>query len=374
MKFKVKRKCTATGSRTGSLELPHGTLETPAFMPVGTNGTVKALPHSMIEEIGYKLILSNTYHLFLRPGIDVIKRAGDLHGFSSWSSNILTDSGGYQIFSLAPFRKILPEGVRFRSHIDGSLHFLSPEDVVNLQKDLGSDIAMCLDVCTSPGISRGEAEKALSITTDWARRSKIQRDSLQDTMNGALFGIIQGNFYHDLRRQSAEEIIAFDFPGYAIGGLSVGEEFSVFEEFLHYTAPLLPDDKPKYLMGIGTPEYILAAVESGIDLFDCVFPTRIARNGSVFTPGGTIALKNEKYRTDMTPISPDCTCYTCSRYSKSYLRHLFKTKEILGPILASYHNLFFLKKLMESIHSHITNDSFANFKKDFLAEYSAEDG
>ena len=295
MIFKTEHQDSKTRARLGSLHLPHGTVQTPVYMPVGTNATVKAIHHETLERTGYNLILGNTYHLYLRPGIDVIRHFGGLHAFSGWSGNILTDSGGYQVFSLAPFRKIKPDGIRFRSHIDGSYHQLSPEDVVDLQVGFGSDVAMCLDVCTPPDISHKDAIEALELTTEWARRSKARRAEADETYHGLLFGITQGNFYKDLRKRSAEEILELDLPGVAVGGLSVGEEFPVFEDTLAYSAEFLPSDKPRYLMGIGTPDYILSAVENGIDMFDCVFATRTARTGTVFTPDGSIALKKVRH-------------------------------------------------------------------------------
>ena len=367
--FTVQHRDPGSAARTGLLSLGHGDVRTPAFMPVGTNGAVKAMPHTMLEDIGFNLILGNTYHLYLRPGMDVIRQAGGLHRFTNWNHNILSDSGGYQVFSLAPFRKLTEEGVRFRSHIDGSAHFITPEDAVDIQAELGSDVRMCLDVCTPPEISYNEALKASNTTTAWALRSWERWKKKKSVLPGTLFGIIQGNFFKELRKRSADELIEIGFPGYAIGGLSVGEPFTLFCEILRVTAPLLPEDKPRYLMGIGTPEYILEAVEMGMDLFDCVFPTRIARNGTVFTSRGTIALKWEKHRLDFTPIEEGCRCYTCSRYSKAYLRHLFKAKEILGPILTSYHNLYFLFRLVRDIQEAVSSGTFAAFKKQFLTSY-----
>ena len=372
MIFRTTHKDSNTLARTGVLSLPHGDVITPVFMPVGTNGTIKAIHHSTVESMGYNLILGNTYHLYLRPGTEVIEHYGDLHSFSSWNSNILTDSGGFQIFSLAPFRKIRREGVRFRSHIDGSYHNLTPEKVVRIQQILGSDIQMALDVCTPHDISFKQALEALEITTDWARRAKKEWLETPDSYRGYLFGITQGNFYKDLRKRSTEEIIELDLPGIAIGGLSVGETFNEFQDFLSYTTELLPLDKPRYVMGIGTPEYIFAAVENGIDLFDCVYATRIARNGTVFTKNGTIALKKALYMKDKSPIQEGCTCRACTQYSKGYMRHLFKTNEILGPMLATEHNLQFLKDFTADIADSIKNNTFREFKTDFLTTYSGE--
>ncbi len=372
MLFKTTHTDTGSLARTGILELPHGDVPTPMFMPVGTNATVKAMLHEHIADMGYNLILGNTYHLYLRPGQEVIDHYGSLHNFSNWQGNILTDSGGFQVFSLAPFRKIKEEGVRFRSHIDGAYHMLTPEDVVDLQESFKSDIAMCLDVCTPPDITYKKALSALELTTRWAARSKERWQNRRSDWQGNLFGIIQGNFYKDLRKRSALEILELDLPGIAIGGLSVGETFPQFEEFLGYTAELLPKDKPRYLMGIGTPDYILSAVENGIDMFDCVFATRTARNGTVFTDDGMVALKKAYHRFDDGPIIEGCRCRACTQYSRGYLRHLFKTNEILGSMLATEHNLQYLYDFIQQIHSAIHNDEFNSFKRSYLARFFAD--
>lgn len=370
--FTITDRDSTTKARLGMLHLPHGEVNTPMFMPVGTNGTVKAMHHSAVEDIGYNLILGNTYHLYLRPGMEVISSYGGLHRFSSWKHNILTDSGGFQIFSLAGLRKIKPEGVQFRSHIDGSLHALTPEHVVDIQRTLGSDILMCLDVCTPPDITHRKAVEALAITTSWAKRSYRQWKIYDGEYQGKLFGIIQGNFFKDLRKQSAEEIGLIDFPGMAIGGLSVGESPEQFREYLGYTAELIDIEKPRYVMGIGTPEYILEAVEQGIDIFDCVFATRTARTGSVFTDQGMIQLKKVRHALDQGPIQEGCSCTACTTYSRGYLRHLFKTNEILGPMLATEHNLKYLYTLMDSIRAHIQEGDFAAFKRSFLSTYQGD--
>ena len=367
--LKIQYKDKDTNARTGIMHLSHGDVEVPAFMPVGTNGTVKAIKHKDVDEMGYSLILGNTYHLYLRPGMEVIKQSGGLHEFSSWKHNILTDSGGFQVFSLATFRKIKEEGVRFRSHIDGAYHVFTPESVVEIQEAFGSDIQMALDVCTPPDISHKEAQEALRITTNWAKRARKRWDHRKDGYEGKLFGIIQGNFYEDLRKRSAEEILELNTPGIAIGGLSVGEPPEMFRDYLHYTAQFLPEEKPRYVMGIGTPDYMLEAVEAGIDMFDCVYPTRIARNGTCFTQEGLIALKNEKFRLDTTPIDPACDCEVCRNYSRSYLRHLFKAKEILGPMLVTQHNLHFLYRFMEEVRESIRENRFRAYKQDFLKRY-----
>jgi queuine tRNA-ribosyltransferase len=372
--FTLDRQDSVTHARTGWVELPHGRVPTPAFMPVGTNATVKAMGPEALEEIGFPIILANTYHLFLRPGPDIIREAGGLHNFTGWRRNFLTDSGGYQVFSLAPFRKISDEGVKFRSHIDGSLRFLSPEVAVDVQTALNSDIQMQLDVCTPWGTEEKEVRSALRLTTEWARRAKESWTAARDKgYRGELFGIVQGGFDPQLRQRSAEELLSFDLPGMAIGGLAVGEPFEVFCELLASTAPLIPDEKPRYLMGIGTPEYILEAVENGIDLFDCVFPTRTARNGLLFTTEGPLTIKKAAYERDFLPIDPHCRCRTCRHHSRAYLRHLYKTQEILYAMLATYHNLFFLYDLVSKIRYTIEHGSFAAFKRDFLANYGSKE-
>jgi queuine tRNA-ribosyltransferase len=322
--------------------------------------------------MGTRLILANTYHLYLRPGIEVIRAGGGLHSFSGWNHNILTDSGGYQVFSLAPFRKILDNGVKFRSHIDGSYHLLTPELVVELQEGFGSDILMPLDVCTGPESNRQQAQDALQTTTRWARKSMERWKARAEGYEGKLFGIIQGQFYADLRRQSAFEILELDTPGIAIGGLSVGESFEIYEQMLEVLAPLLPDDKPRYVMGIGTPDYILSAVEHGIDVFDCVYPTRIARNGSVFTPDGLIDLKKARFEKDFEPIMEGCPCTACVRYSRAYLRQMFKTNEMYGPMLATEHNLQFLHVFLTDIRAAIEADRFLAFKTNFLSRFGSK--
>jgi queuine tRNA-ribosyltransferase len=369
--FSVAAQDASTRARTGRMALPHGVVRTPAFMPVGTNGTVKAMTADALSEIGFNLILANTYHLYLRPGTEVIKRAGGLHAFTGWTGNILTDSGGFQVFSLAPFRKIAEDGVTFKSHLDGSAHFLTPERIIEIQAIFGSDILMPLDYCTKYGTDYEEAAKAARITTDWGRRSAAEwRRRAEGGFGGKLFGIIQGNFYKDLREKSAEEILALDTPGIAIGGLSVGESFGEFREFLERAAASLPRTKPRYVMGIGTPEYILAAVENGIDIFDCVFPTRTARNGLFFTGHGPISIKQERYLFDNLPVDGNCRCPACRRHTKAYLRHLYKSGEILYSILATGHNLFFLQALMDGIGESIEQGRFADFKRDFLNDYA----
>jgi len=367
--FTITEKDASTRARCGILHLSHGDVETPVFMPVGTNAAVKAISHADLDDMGFKLILGNTYHMYLRPGLDVLRKFGGLHRFSTWKRNILTDSGGFQVFSLSPLRKIHEEGIAFKSHIDGSAHKFTPESVVQAQLVFGSDIMMPLDVCTSPGLTHREALHASDVTTSWARRSREEWLRSGRCETNRLFGIVQGNFYKDLREKSAGEISSLDLPGIAIGGLSVGESYETFLELLAHTSGFLPENKPHYLMGIGTPEYILAAVENGIDMFDCVFPTRIARNGTVFTSTGRIALKREANTMSEEPIDPECPCRVCRTYSRAYLRHLFKAGEILGPMLATHHNLAYLRQFVEKIRTSIKNKTFAQFKSSFLGTW-----
>jgi queuine tRNA-ribosyltransferase len=352
------------------MRLPHGDVETPVFMPVGTNATVKALTNDELVEIGFEIILSNTYHLYLRPGTDVIKTSGGLHQFSRWNRNYLTDSGGFQIFSLSSLRKITEAGVKFRSHIDGSEHILSPEKVVEIQTILNSDIQMQLDVCTPWDTPHDKADSALVTTNNWLLRGKQKWLEKKDAgYGGHFFSIVQGNFYSDLREKSAEYAVHADTPGIAIGGLSVGEPHEKFSEFLSFTAGLLPDEKPRYVMGIGTPDYILEAIENGIDMFDCVLPTRIARNGQALTSRGPVSLKKQDYTFDTAPIDSECECKVCKNYSRSYLRHLFKAQEILFSMLVSYHNLYFLHDLIKASQSAILKDCLPEYKKEFLQKY-----
>lgn len=369
--FSITHKCINSGARTGVLTLPHGTVKTPVFMPVGTAATVKAVSKDELEEIGFEIILANTYHLFLRPGADLIHEAGGLHGFSGWKRNFLTDSGGFQVFSLSKLRKISDEGVTFQSHIDGSRHFFTPENVVQTQVKFNSDIQMQLDVCSGYGVEKSEAERALKITSAWAKRAKdewiLKRG---EGYEGILFPIVQGNFFEDLRIQSAEFVSSLDLPGIAIGGLSVGEPPETFARFTQFTLPLLPEEKPKYIMGIGTPEYILEAVANGVDMFDCVLPTRNARNGSYFTRDGMLSIKQERFTHDFSPIDSECSCKVCRNYSRAYLRHIFKEQEILSSMLASYHNLYFLNNMIKEIRASIENDCFEEYRKNFLVRFT----
>ncbi|MCR4940836.1 MAG: tRNA guanosine(34) transglycosylase Tgt [Treponemataceae bacterium] len=368
--FTVCHKDAHSSARTGILELPHGRVQTPVFMPVGTNATVKAVSKDSLEEIGFEIILANTYHLYLRPGPELMEKAGGLHGFSAWKRNFLTDSGGFQVFSLAQLRKITEEGVKFQSHIDGSRHLFTPESVVNTQTKFNSDIQMQLDVCTGFGTEYKQAVKALDITSKWASRAKAEWLRRRDEgYQGMLFPIVQGNFFKDLREKSADFVSSLDLPGIAIGGLSVGEDFETYCEFLEYTAPLLPKTKPLYVMGIGTPDFILESVSAGVDMFDCVLPTRNARNGSYFTHDGPLSIKKECYKEDFSPIDSECDCKVCRQYSRAYLRHLYKNDEILSSMLASYHNLYFLNSLVKDIRKAIEEDRFSEFKDSFMRRY-----
>ena len=356
-----------SAARTGVIRLPHGTVQTPAFMPVGTAATVKGITKDDLHEIGFEIILANTYHLFLRPGMDVIKQAGGLHGFSGWNKNFLTDSGGFQVFSLSQLRKIKEEGVTFQSHIDGSRQFLSPEIAVQVQAAFNSDIQMQLDICSPYGIPKKETEKALTLTTAWMHRAVREWDQTEG-YEGSLFPIIQGGFFEDLRIRSIESIMECDPHGIAIGGLSVGEPEEVYKEFLAFTAAHVPKHKPLYVMGIGTPDYILEAVKNGVDIFDCVLPSRNARNGNLFTRTGPISIKKKEYEYDFGPIDPSCSCKVCRNYSRAYLRHLFRCKEILYSMLATYHNLAFLHRMVAEIREAITADRFSEYRR-FLKDY-----
>ncbi len=370
--FDIKHESTDGKSRTGVLHLPHGDVQTPVFMPVGTNATVKALTKDDLDEIGFEIILANTYHLYLRPGSDIIEEAGGLHGFSGWKKNFLTDSGGFQVWSLSKLRKITEEGAYFASNIDGSRHMFTPEKVVDVQAQFNSDIQMQLDVCTGYGIEKKEALHALDITENWLKRAKEEWVKKQDEgYKGILLPIVQGNFFMDLRKRSAEFVTEMDLPAIAIGGLSVGEPADEFASMLDYTVEQLPAGKAKYVMGIGTPDYILDAVHSGIDMFDCVLPTRNARNGSYFTNDGPLSIKQERFIHDFGPVDKECNCKVCRNYSRSYLRHLFKEQEILSCMLASYHNLYFLHNMMKEIRNAINENRFEEYRVNFLKRYDA---
>ncbi len=366
VKYELLHECKQTGARRGRIYTPHGIIETPVFMPVGTQATVKSLtPEELKEEIGAQIILANTYHLYLRPGQKIVKEAGGLHKFMNWDRPILTDSGGFQVFSLGDLRTITEEGVEFKSHLDGSKHFFSPESVMQTEEDLGADIIMAFDECVEYPSTYEYTKQSMDRTTRWAKRCK----QAHKTKNQALFGIIQGGFYEDLREKSAKDLVELDLPGYAIGGISVGEPKEEFLKMLYYTAPLMPKEKPRYLMGVGTPDYLIEAVLAGIDMCDCVLPTRIARNGTALTWHGKIVVRNATYERDFTKLDEDCDCYTCKNYTKAYIRHLIKTNEILGVRLLSIHNLYFLTKLMERVRIEIEQDHLLDFKTQFYEEY-----
>ncbi|MDT8901012.1 tRNA guanosine(34) transglycosylase Tgt [Anaeroselena agilis] len=363
--FELIKRCPATGARAGRLYTPHGVFDTPIFMPVGTQATVKAMSPHELAVMGAGIILSNTYHLFLRPGHDLVAEAGGLHTFMQWDRGILTDSGGFQVFSLGPLRKISEEGVAFRSHIDGSKQFLSPEKATEVQMALGADIIMAFDECMPYPADHAYAKASTDRTTRWAERC-LKTHNRKDQ---ALFGIVQGGMHRDLRAMSARDLVSMGFPGYGIGGLSVGEPKPLMYEMLEETVPLLPADKPRYLMGVGTPDCLVEGVMRGVDMFDCVFPTRVARNGTVMTSRGRLVLKNAEYARDFRPIDPDCGCYTCSNFSRAYIRHLLKAEEIFGLRLTTTHNLHFLIQFMRDMRKAIIDDSFLSFREEFWSKY-----
>ncbi|UPA18262.1 tRNA guanosine(34) transglycosylase Tgt [Borrelia puertoricensis] len=367
--FSIIKNDKNSNARLGVLELPHGKVETPCFMPVGTLGAMKALKHDVLEKLGCNLMLANTYHLYLRPGIDVIKKYGSLHNFTAWDKNFLTDSGGFQVFSLANFRKIETEGVDFKSHIDGSRHYFTPESVFKMQEIFESDIIMALDICSSYGIGYSEASLYTNITTSWARRTLRVYENRKEGYDGLLFLITQGNFFKDLRKRSTEAILELDSPGIAIGGISVGEPRDKYLEILEYNSSLIPKVKPKYVMGIGTPHYILDAIYYGIDIFDCVNPTRIARHGSLLTDNGILRIKRAEFSCDTCPVERDCSCTLCTRYSRGYLRHLIKSEETLGVMLASEHNIHYMLRLIKKARNAIMNGDFTKFRKLYLSKY-----
>ncbi|WP_407400330.1 tRNA guanosine(34) transglycosylase Tgt [Treponema sp.] len=368
--FEVHHENKDSLARTGVMHLPHGDVQTPVFMPVGTKGTVKALTKDDLEEIGFEIILANTYHMYLRPGADLVKEGGGLHGFTKWNRNFLTDSGGFQVWSLSKLRKIKNEGIEFRSDIDGSKHFFTPENVVQTQVKLNSDIQMQLDVCSGFGVDRAEAERALRLSSQWAERAIAEWTIHQENgYKGILFPIVQGNFFDDLRKESAQFVDSLGTPGLAIGGLSVGEPADVYKEKLQYTVQFLSRSKPRYVMGIGTPEYILEAVANGIDMFDCVQPTRIARHGLYFSKKGMVSIKQARYEHDFGCIDPECKCKVCTTYSRAYLRHIFREQEILSSMLASYHNLYFLHNMIKEIREAINEDRFEEYRKSFLENF-----
>ena len=371
--FTLDGVCPVTGARAGRINTPSGEIKTPVFMPVSTQGTVKAMAPFELEDLGASIILSNTYHLHLRPGREIIGAAGGLHSFMQWKGPILTDSGGFQVFSLAALGSISDEGVYCRSHLDGSLHMMNPEWSMDMQRILGSDIAMCFDQCAPYPCTREEAALAVERTTKWARRSlEAHKKEEGEESVQALFGIVQGSVYKDLRLRSAEELIPLDFPGYAVGGLSVGEPAEDMYAMLSELKTVLPPEKPRYLMGVGRPDNLVEGVARGIDMFDCVLPTRNGRNGTLLTPTGSMNIKKERYSKDFGPLVPGCDCYACRTFSRSYIRHLYRSKEILASRLCSWHNLRFLVRLGEDMRRAILEGRFPAFLADFRNRWKGE--
>ncbi len=367
--FHLIQTCPNSKARAGELVTPHGVVPTPVFMPVGTQGTVKTLTAEEVKDIGIAMVLANTYHLYLRPGIDIIAKMGGLHKFMAWDSAMLTDSGGYQIFSLAPLRQVSDDGVIFRSHIDGSQHFLTPELIVRFQEELGADIIMVLDECPAHDDSFEKVRAAMTRTHQWAERCQKS----QKRPDQALYAIVQGGIFPQLRHQSAEYLTSLGFSGYAIGGLSIGEPKAVTLAITEETAALLPENKPRYLMGVGSPEDLVEGIARGVDIFDSALPTRVARNGAFFTPRGRVNIRNATYRQMELPVDPNCDCYTCGTFSAAYLHHLFRCKELLAYRLATIHNLYFINNLMQKIRSAILNGTFSSFKDNFMASYQPTD-
>lgn len=367
--FTVEYKSTTTRGRIGKLTTPHGEIDTPVFMPVGTQASVKTMAPWELESVGAQIILANTYHLYLRPGHDLVKAAGGLHNFMAWPHSILTDSGGFQVFSLNSLREITEEGVWFKSHLDGSRHFLSPEKSMKIQMALGSDIVMAFDECAPYPADYDYTRKSMEMTTRWAKRCKESMTNPKQT----LFGIVQGGMYEDLRIASAEAIVDIGFEGYAVGGLSVGEPKELMYELLEVTVPHLPEDRPRYLMGVGSPDCLLEGVERGIDMFDCVLPTRLGRHGTVFTKDGPLTIRNEAYARDFRPIEEDCDCPACRYFTRGYIRHLIKANEILGLRLTTIHNVRFLTRLMEDIRVALREERLPQFRREFMARYTNEE-
>lgn len=365
MRFTIHKKCSNTLARTGRIETPHGPIETPVYMPVGTQATVKSLTPEQIKATGAQILLGNTYHLYLRPGHDIVAQAGGLHGFMAWDRPILTDSGGFQVFSLGALRKITEDGAAFQSHLDGSKHMLTPEKVMEIEQALGADIIMAFDECTAYPAEYNTAAAAMERTHRWAQRCKAAK-TREDQ---ALFGIVQGGTYADLRCESAKAIAGMDFPGNAIGGLSVGEPKSLMNDMLDVTVPILPDTKPRYLMGVGSFDCIVDGVARGIDMFDCVLQTRIARNGTALTRYGRLVVRNAQYARDFSPIEADCDCYTCRTFTRAYLRHLIKAGEMLGATLLTIHNVHATIRFISDIRCAIEQGRFVQFRKDFFAQY-----
>ncbi|MGM9971964.1 MAG: tRNA guanosine(34) transglycosylase Tgt [Anaeroplasmataceae bacterium] len=364
--YELKHVCAQTGARYGILHTPHGDFETPLFMPVGTQATVKTLTPEETMEVSDGLILGNTYHLWLEPGDDVVKKHGGIRGFMKWNGALLTDSGGFQVFSLSNIRKITEEGVYFRHHKSGSKLFMSPEDSIHVQNNLGADIIMSFDECPPFHSGYDYMKQSVERTIRWAKRGK---DAHQNPDTQALFGIVQGGPFKDLRAHCLEELKKIDFPGYSIGGLSVGESKEEMYEMLEYLKDIMPVDKPRYLMGVGSPDDLVVGAMNGIDMFDCVLPTRIARHGSAMTSKGKVVIKNACYKEDMSPLDEKCDCYCCKNYTRSYINHLYKAEELLGPRLVTTHNLYFLKNLMSQIRQAIKEDRLGDFKEAFFKEY-----
>lgn len=360
--FQILKNDPGTNARTGIVKTPHGVIHTPVFMPVGTYATVKTCAPYELEDLGAEIILGNAYHLYLRPGHNIVKKSGGLHKFMSWNHSILTDSGGFQVFSLGASRKLSEEGATFKSVIDGSTHFFSPERSIEIQNAIGADIIMNFDECTPYPCDYEYAKDSMEMTSRWAKRCKVAHKGKQ-----LLFGIVQGSVYLDLRRKSAEDMMEIGFDGYALGGLSVGEEKEHMYNVIGHTVPILPKEKPHYLMGVGTPENIVEAVSLGIDMFDCVMPTRNARNGSLFTSEGTIKIKNAKHKRDFSPLDPNCHCYTCKNFTRAYLRHLYAVNEILAHRLHTIHNLHFYLSLMRGLRSAISEGALLRLKNDIPA-------
>ncbi|MDA3130823.1 tRNA guanosine(34) transglycosylase Tgt [Aliibacillus thermotolerans] len=364
--YELIKTCKQSGARLGKIHTPHGTIDTPIFMPVGTLATVKTLSPEELNEMSAQIILSNTYHLWLRPGEEIVKEAGGLHSFMNWHKPILTDSGGFQVFSLSKLRDIQEEGVYFRNHLNGEKLFLSPEKAVEIQEALGADIIMAFDECPPYPAEEPYMKSSVERTSRWAERCL---EAQTNSENQALFGIVQGGAYEKYRKQSVNDLLSLDFPGYAIGGLSVGEPKEIMYEVLEMTTPLLPDDKPRYLMGVGSADALIEGAIRGIDMFDCVLPTRIARNGTCMTSTGRLVVRNAKYARDFRPIDENCDCYTCRNYSRAYIRHLVKANETFGFRLTSYHNLYFLLNLMKNVRDAIQEDRLLDFKEEFFEQY-----
>ncbi len=369
IRYELHKKDGKTGARAGLLHTTHGVIETPVFMPVGTQATVKTISPEELAELGAEIILSNTYHLHIRPGERIVQNAGGLHKFMNWNKPILTDSGGFQVFSLSERRKITEDGVHFANHLSGEKLFISPEKAIEIQNALGADIIMAFDECAPYPAEYVYVKRSTEMTTRWAKRCK---EAHRTTDQQGLFGIVQGGMYRDLRLESADSLIDLDFPGYAIGGLSVGEPRELMNEVLAYTVPILPENKPRYLMGVGDPLSLFDGVMAGIDMFDCVLPTRIARNGTTMTSSGKVVIRNAIYAEDYRPLDEECDCYTCRNYSRAYIRHLLKADEIMGLRLTTYHNLYFLVHLMKNIRKAIVEDRLSEYKKEFFAKYHFE--